>query len=214
MTEGTIALDANILLHLYRLGEHQRKEVLAVLTKDEVRSRLWLPYQVGLEYQRNRDKVAYDQSKVYDALDAAVQGLLNTAEEKIKAAIRDANVREEALEPLAAAREAVQQRLKELGARHVIDYSAIQRHDPVRVALDAIFSDANQVGTKPEQQTLNERIAESKKRYIDEVPPGYLDSKDKDRPEGDYLIWCELLDFAADSGRALLFVTTLSVNLV
>ena len=49
-----IVLDTNILLNLYRYSEETRDDVLSVMEK--MKDRLWMPYQVGLEYFNNRVK--------------------------------------------------------------------------------------------------------------------------------------------------------------
>ncbi|MBM4490568.1 hypothetical protein GS471_21550, partial [Rhodococcus hoagii] len=47
---GTIAVDANVLLSLYRVSQQQRDQIFDVLEK--VSARVFVPYQVALEYQR------------------------------------------------------------------------------------------------------------------------------------------------------------------
>ena len=49
---AVIVLDTNILLNLYRYSEATRDEILSVMEK--LKDRLWMPYQVGLEYFNNR----------------------------------------------------------------------------------------------------------------------------------------------------------------
>ena len=49
---GVIVLDTNILLNLYRYSEATRDDILSAMEK--LKDRLWMPYQVGLEYFNNR----------------------------------------------------------------------------------------------------------------------------------------------------------------
>src|SRR5262249_38488567 len=65
ITHATIAVDANVLLGLYRLPTAARTEVLDVL--EGVKDRLWLPFQAGLEYQRNRLDVISAQAGAYES---------------------------------------------------------------------------------------------------------------------------------------------------
>lgn len=51
-TEGIIVVDNNILLNQYKYGKTTSDKVIEVLTK--LKDRLWIPYQVGLEYHNNR----------------------------------------------------------------------------------------------------------------------------------------------------------------
>lgn len=55
---ATIALDANVLLDLYRVSTSQRDQILDLLNQENVQPRVWMPYQAALEYQRSRLKVA------------------------------------------------------------------------------------------------------------------------------------------------------------
>ena len=59
--KATIALDANVLLNLYRYPIQARNDLLSVLRR--VSGRLFVPYQAALEYQRQRLHVIALQSK-------------------------------------------------------------------------------------------------------------------------------------------------------
>ena len=50
--KAVIVLDTNILLNLYRYSEETRDDILAVM--ESMKDRLWMLYQVGLEYFNNR----------------------------------------------------------------------------------------------------------------------------------------------------------------
>ena len=56
-SEGLIVLDTNALLDLYRLSASARHEFLAVLEK--VKDRLFVPYQVALEFHTRRIDALY-----------------------------------------------------------------------------------------------------------------------------------------------------------
>ncbi len=58
LTEGLVALDANVLLNLYRYTEQARDDLLSVL--DRLEDRLWVPNQVLVEFWRNREGVLRD----------------------------------------------------------------------------------------------------------------------------------------------------------
>jgi hypothetical protein len=70
---AVFVLDANVLLNLYRYPEKARDDLLQAFQK--ISSRLWVPYQAALEYQRNRQTVVADQrnrfSEVREILEAA-----------------------------------------------------------------------------------------------------------------------------------------------
>ncbi|MBB5914913.1 hypothetical protein BJY24_003780 [Nocardia transvalensis] len=207
---GSISLDANVLHHLYRLGDQQRQQVLSALAAPSIRDRLWLPYQVGLEYQRNRLSNAHDQSRVYTELAEETAKHGRQLKAKFEQQISDPRVRRIPVEKLEKLIASLSEELSKLAKEHVIDFKTISDGDPVRAALDALFNTPDKIGKKPSEEILRERVAEASKRYTKRTPPGYKDAEGankKIRPEGDYLIWCELLDFAESSSRPLLFVT-------
>jgi hypothetical protein len=53
--DGVIVLDANVLLHLYRVTPTAREQIFATLS--ELQNRLWIPHQAALEFHRNRTDV-------------------------------------------------------------------------------------------------------------------------------------------------------------
>jgi hypothetical protein len=80
--------------------------------------------------------------------------------------------------------------------------------DEIREKIDALFVDEGQVGPKPSDEHLAERLATVNKRYEEEVPPGFKDASKKEGREGDLLVWYEILAYANKSDRPMLFVTS------
>ena len=61
-----IVLDTNVLLNLYRYNEEARNDFINALKSYE--GRLWIPYQVGLEFHRRRETIMRKNAEAYDAL--------------------------------------------------------------------------------------------------------------------------------------------------
>jgi hypothetical protein len=61
--DGLIAVDASVLLSLYRYSTKTRDELIKLLTG--LRERLWLPHQAAVEYERNRLPVIRQQVNAY-----------------------------------------------------------------------------------------------------------------------------------------------------
>ena len=203
--QATVVLDANVLLSLYRTGEAGREEVLGVLHK--VADRLWLPYQAGLEYQRNRLKVVHDQTSVFTDIKAKYLQVTESLEKVLTA-------RRASEELKAKVRELAKEWLKKVdsdvadleNAQHM-SVKDIRRHDPVRNALDELF--AGHVGARPTDEDRAKRVKEAERRANANIPPGYLDfaKSTPDASAGDYLIWAEILDYASANDHGVLFVT-------
>lgn len=202
ITTGTVVVDANVLLSLYRLSEAQRNETLTVF--ETIADRLWIPYQVGLEYQRNRLAVIREQAGYYDTL-VKLPGIRDSA--RLRKELDGAQLPEEVKDEARTLLDDLAQSLQDAVAEYVIAAKAIRdkhivtasqglRDDPVRKRLDAIFK--GKVGSVPDPAERWERIALATERRAKETPPGYKDDKGSDELNaGDYLLWAEILDHAA-----------------
>lgn len=207
LQKGVIALDANVLLHLYRLGREQREQVLEVFSHGSVRNRLWVPNQAAYEYQKNRLSVARSQGQAYESVCKDLDKARSAVIESVNQKIRDTNVRNEIRSAVETAISQLIDQIHALKSEHVIEYSEIRSNDPIRESLDEILSEPDQVGPVLSESDRGARVAASEDRYKREVPPGYKDASKSGNPEGDYLIWCEILDRAAAEPRPVLFVT-------
>ncbi|MDI9980055.1 PIN-like domain-containing protein [Rhodococcus sp. IEGM 1307] len=211
LTAGTIALDANVLLDLYRLGADERQQILDVFAKGGVRERLWLPYQAAFEYQKNRVKVATDHVKQYDDIREA----LAKSESSVLAEVgmlRDKSVKAKlekiVRESLPAAIEQVTDEIERLQSQNTISLEHSASDDEIREKIDALFIDEGQIGQKPSEEDIADRMATVDQRYEDKVPPGYKDASKREGREGDLLVWYEILAYAEKSDRPLLYVTS------
>ena len=201
VTSGTIALDANVMLDLYRVGLEQRQQILSAL--EVVRSRIFVPYQAALEFQRNRLNVAGGNQTAYENLINNVKVVLT--EEQLNK-VRDPQIKIEVRELLKDAEQQVQRKLAQMRDTHVIPFDEVQNDDPVLNALDDLLDD-DAIGKRPSADDLKELKSTAEKRVKDRIPPGYVDGQEKSDSSGDYIIWSELLNHAKTSGRPLLFVT-------
>ncbi len=216
IAEGTVVVDANVLLALYELSVVQRNEALEALEK--IGDRLWIPYQVGLEYQRNRLGVIQRQAKRYtrlvdlhgvrgiDALIDALSGI--TLPDEVAVEVRPHL--DQLAQRLSEATADYVTAATEIRDRHVVTAEQGLDDDPVRKRLDGLF--ATRVGQRPDDKTSKARVDEASRRRKLEIPPGYKDDQkgSDERNAGDYLLWIELLEHArsaADDGRPFLLVT-------
>ncbi|WP_264013040.1 PIN domain-containing protein [[Mycobacterium] manitobense] len=208
---GTIALDTNILLDLYRIGSDQREQILDLFAREEVRSRIWIPYYVGLEFQRRRLDVARQHKSQYRKVRDDVEALRKSLNASLEG-IRDKEVRSALAtvvdSRLGAATDSILLELGNLEHLHVIDYEDIRSQDPIRVRLDRILNNPAQIGPRPSDEVIAARKDDALQRYEAQIPPGYLDIKKNDNVEGDALIWFEILDHAASTDRPVIFVTS------
>jgi hypothetical protein len=203
--EGFFALDANVLLNLYRYGEGARSDFFKVV--EALGSRVWVPHQAAMEYQRNRLKVIADQLKKFRDVRNAIkvkriEEALNPYSDPARSPFKtDAFL--ETLRKAVGEFEAYLQTVEDQQIR-------VDSDDPVRTKLDSLFD--RRVGTPYSQEQLDLIFAEGKIRYERKTPPGFADPKKKEpdayehggrlyqRQFGDLVLWKQILECTAAQG--------------
>lgn len=217
--EGTIVLDANVLLDLYRLPSEAQSDYLKLLQK--VKARLWLPHQVALEFQRNRISVYFEQKQRFMDIGKYLSDASEQLEDKIKRLnldTRHPTIKPEALiQSIGEAFSVVKkelQRLEELHAEEDVD------NEKLGNTINELFM--GRFGAPYKKEEIQEIVKEGVERYRKQVPPGYMDiEKDKgkeswqtygdghfERKYGDLLLWNQIIDHAKEKKiKKLMFVT-------
>ncbi|WP_429956057.1 PIN-like domain-containing protein [Gluconobacter japonicus] len=219
--EGIIALDANVLLNLYRLPASARDELLAVLTS--LKDRLWIPYQVALEYQRRRlTVIASERNSTEQALSKAHELFQNISEQIISLQIdkRGLGLKPEPLiEDLKIANDKLITAITSVQSSQL----DITMSDSVRDKLDVLFS--GRVGEEPKnQEELDILISDGQSRYDCSIPPGFSDAGKEKNPKeavfyhdglnyqrkfGDLILWRQLIAHAKNTEKkVVLFITS------
>ena len=220
VTTARIALDANVLLDLYRISKDSREKILSQLERDEIRPRLFLPYQAGLEYHRNRLKVADEHADQYRKAASLITGvkknganstLLRDLGDAVNK-VQDREVVERLLDVVNKAfREAaasVDRAIDEERTQNILYSRRIHAEDPIRDRIEKLFADAGQIGGR---RTSTERRAwedQARARLAAAIPPGTgADESKRDGGIGDPLIWMEMMDLARAVEQDVLFVS-------
>lgn len=223
--ECMFIVDTNVLLNLYRYQKDTSEELLAVLHK--VADRLWIPFQVGLEYQENRLAVINDQVEIFNKVEKAIesgQGQLQQSIYQLQLFKRHSFIDPTGfLEQIQDAVTAFRQELERLRTRQ----PQILHPDKIRDEIDVLFED--RIGPPPSsQEELNAIYKEGEKRYAQRYPPGYMDrDKDKDlekqgegtaylygglsfeRKYGDLILWYQIIEEAQrnDKMKKIVYVS-------
>lgn len=201
--DSVIALDANVLLNLYRYSEGTRKEFIDVFEK--LKERLWISHQVAKEYLKNRLKVISDQAKTYDA---AIKGLLELRE-NFEDHKQHPFVSAEVLGDCTRSFDLIIGELRANKERH----DKKLNDDDIKEAIAQIF-DGKVGGGYPDDE-LEKLIVSGAARYLNKIPPGYKDADKKVGPSleerlspyGDFVGWRQLLDKAVSDKCNVIFVT-------
>jgi predicted nucleic acid-binding protein len=211
--------DTNVLLNLYRYRVGTRDELLTVL--DKIGARIWIPYQVALEFQRNRLAVIGEQVRRFSEVKRTVEKAktaLTTELTKLKLLERHSLINPE---PLVSGYEKLTQTFFDELEKLEKDQQTISGEDQLKNRLEELFD--GRVGpafTKQEQ--LDALHKEGEVRYKFRIPPGFEDDpKDSREPDefmhagliykrkyGDFIIWKQMIEHCKKTGtKSLIFVT-------
>ncbi|WP_437077221.1 PIN-like domain-containing protein [Streptomyces sp. enrichment culture] len=227
--DGVIVLDTNVLLSLYEYTETSREEVLAAL--EQTAGRLWMPYQVGLEFVRGRrstlesrkralasattevnKKLMAARKAIVEAKDVVCAQLDKYARAQQEIAGLDALVADADVDAhLDVYRHEFKRHLDMLKADHGLALNSSDAEDPILPRIAKLYGEG--VGEQPDDDVLRKRLEEATAfRFPNKIPPGFSDSG-KDTPlksAGDFLLWEELIEHVRQlppSGRYVLFVS-------
>jgi hypothetical protein len=201
---GLVAIDANVMLAPYRFQAGARDELFGALEK--LGDRLWIPYQVGLEFHRNRLNVMHGQQEYFSKTEQEFNAAFDGLREKVRAfrsrmAITEAQVSqvEDTIQELQQLLGTVMNWASD-GSLYISDHAS----DTVLARLETLLG--NRVGEPMESRELEEARKEAKRRAEAGIPPGYKD-KNKPDPTGDYLVWVQLKAEAKKQKRPVVLVT-------
>ena len=194
--------DANILLHCLRHPENVRNQLLRLF--GALRDSLWIPYQVGLEFHRNRLDVEFESRDAYDRVADDCASALKQVRDRL---------RQLRAHPVID----VQRELAALD-RYVTDFRARLCADkadhPTQAISEALerLTDLfeGRVGEKWQPEQFKAVIREGEDRYANKIPPGYKDSR-KDAGQygkyGDLIIWKDMIAKATEEQRPVIFIS-------
>ena len=200
--ECLFVFDANVLLNLYRYSADTRAHLLEVLGKLE--SRLWVPHQAALEYQKQRLNVIVDQIDAWQRFrrsleDQKTELRKTTADQRVPHHIRESQDMIEALQV------SIDDIIDKTIPRSE-DCEQLLKEDGIRAQIDTLFH--GKVGKPFPRERIDEIEEQGKVRYAKRKPPGY---KDQDKRGGniygDLIIWFQMMEKAKEVSRPILFTT-------
>lgn len=204
--DGIIVFDTNVLLNLYRYNEEARDELLNVMKSYQ--KRLWMPYQVGLEFPANREAVIKWLHKGYQELTEQVDECKNCFFKFYdNYYAKHRHIDREELEKLFDLQlQPIKDRLTEW-EKTLPDY---YKKDVVKNKIFTLYD--KRVGLDYNYDELLEIYTKGKIRYEHKIPPGYKDGA-KGKKEmsvrhvyGDLIAWMQIMDYAKENNKDVIFV--------
>lgn len=212
-------LDANILLNLYRYPIIARNEFLDVLEK--IKKQLWIPHQVGIEYQRNRlNTIDNSHKKISESL-RNVTNAINSIKDNIKVLKIDERGLDIPINDVADFLDSADQKIIEVirkVQKSQLEQLDISHTDPIRNRIDELLD--GRIGLCPaNEEELNLLIIDGEFRYANQIPPGFKDVEKNNTYHfnglkfiakfGDLILWRQLINHAKDNNiKNIIFVTS------
>ncbi|MGW5079555.1 PIN-like domain-containing protein [Micromonospora echinospora] len=210
LMSALIAVDANVLLNLYRYNAQTTKDLLAIF--ENVGDRLVIPHQAIREFHRNRLAAIGNPDGAAQDVRTALQKNQRSTLDALARWAKQVALADTDLERLQADVERVFRQLLE----------AVGNAEPDRVQADtpaaqdrvltrlAVLLEGKVLARPPDDEWAR-LIEEGKQRVEEQRPPGYLDAdKDDEHPEGaagDFLVYWQACEEAKQRKLDLIIVT-------
>lgn len=217
--EGVFIFDTNVLLNLYSYPEDVRNVFLSVLNK--ISERTWIPYQVGIEFHRNRFNRIKQSNQRVEKLLQTIGAMGNQLDSEVKnIELEKRNIGISDIQDRLAAVQTAHTALSEAVQLACDKLPPVSLEDPIGEEVSRLLE--NRVGLPPASQSeLDELLADGQERFDKKIPPGFGDEKSKDegtfrdrgitypRKFGDLILWKQLIAHAGSNKLTkIVFVTS------
>jgi hypothetical protein len=219
--ETIFVFDTNVFLNLYGYAEQTRNDFFDLL--ESIGDKIWLPYQVGLEYQRRRLEVIRDEkgifNKISDNLDK-IEKVFKGDFEQLALSRRFPKLHDNT-EKLSKEIHKSINAYKKSVTYWDDKQPCVRSHDNIRDKINTLTD--GKLGNPPENQAwLDSLYSNGEERYSNKIPPGFKDankakSEDRyffydelkyDRQFGDLILWMQLIEKASDENiKNVIFIT-------
>lgn len=197
-----IVPDTNILLHLLRHSAEVRGQLMDVFERKQ--DSLWIPYQVGAEFQRRRLDVQQHAFDAYDRLTDGLTTFVNQAKNALNQNRAHPSIDIEGeLAALDVFLTEFQQRIATAKGNH-----SREEFDVSFAKVTELFK--GKVGPKPTDERISAVHKAGVDRYAKKVPPGFEDAKKAAEGAdkfGDLVIWMEMIEKAKADKHPIVFIT-------
>lgn len=214
---GIFVFDTNVLLNIYSYPEDVRNVFLSVLKKIE--DRIWIPYQVGLEFHRNRFSRIKQANQRVEKLLQTIRGTSEQLNLEVKSVeLEKRNIGISNIQDRLTAVQEAHKALSDAVQLACDKLPPVSLDDSIGTEISTLLN--NCVGSPPiSQEALDQLLADAQDRYDKKIPPGFADEnkgeeihRDRSlsypRKFGDLILWRQLLAHASENQlKSVVFVT-------
>jgi predicted nucleic-acid-binding protein len=200
--ESIFVFDTNVMFDFYRYSEDTVNVLFTIFEKLKGKNKIWIPHWVGLEYHRGLEERIKEQVEKYTS---TIKDLENFSK-KIKTQREHPFLSKELQKK---ARLFYEEFNKELNTqkRKLKDLII---ENPVKEKIAQLIGE--NIGDSLSEEEEVDIIKEGDIRLPKNIPPGYVDYKEKlKRPGldkyGDFIIWKQILKYSKENKKHIIFVT-------
>ncbi len=220
-SEATIVLDTNVLLDLYRLPESAQNDLLNLFEYFE--SRIWIPHQVALEFQRNRLKVMASERKSTEDVISGFEKYISEIKSNVELLQLDKRILDVNPDKILEKFYTSGDELKGIIAAVHVNQPDISSIDNIRERIDRIFN--GKIGAAPAgNNDIEALVRDGDARYSSKIPPGFADAEKSkvigdeffvhggvryEKKFGDLILWRQIISYAKSNDiKYVLFITS------
>lgn len=226
--EGLFVFDSNVLLDLYRLPESASNDLINVLKNADFNNKIWIGFQVILEFLSNRHEAISDQKNKFNTVRGLVEDAISQYDEvfdslskelsKLKLKQRHSLIDPEKFiteDNISSGKAFLDTFIEELSILEN-KQSDVNDADKMKDIVLQIFE--GKIGESLSKKDLEEIYKSGEKRYENNIPPGYKDKakqgvykvEDRDfvRKYGDLILWKEIIKKAGEGGHHYVVLVT------
>lgn len=211
--QALFVFDSNVLLDLYRLPESASNDLIGVLRAEKLRPRIWIGFQVLVEFLNNRYEAISDQKNKFNTVRSLLEeasGQYDEVFDKLTEELAKLKLkqRHSLIDPdkfltpdkISNGKSAIEEFIRELLVLES-KQSDVNDRDLIKDVVLDIFQ--GKIGEGFSRKELDEIYKAGEKRYEANIPPGYKDKskqgsylvEDREfiRKFGDLILWKEIL---------------------
>lgn len=218
LKDATIVFDTSSIGLLYEMPEVHKKKLMSIL--EHYQKQIWLPTQVKAEYMRHKDKFLYQPISDNYAVPPLFKkdffvGIKSLIEKHKGEPYFHPYLDEGVVEDLEKKEKQMETAFNEIKTVITSQYKKREgeiKEIAAKPETDVIYKlfSAVKVGAPFSYTEFLDIVQEGDMRYRYSIPPGYMDIKEKKadgvRVFGDLIIWKEILRYAKDNRKPVLFV--------
>lgn len=198
--------DSSALLNLYEYSDSTISDIFAT-TFEELKGRIWIPFNVSMEYIGNRHKPINKLKKEYSDLESNFKNIENHLEQIInKTKSKDKHPFFENIE--------LDDFNNSFGLLKTNVETEIKKQNDLlskKLVNDVILNFINSnftIGLKYSYSDISDIIVEGEFRFRNSIPPGYKDESTKQgfQKYADLIIWKQIIDYSKEFNKSIIFV--------